>query len=113
VDTSGFGLGDGSLVIVHCGSPREKMWGIILRLDGFGVVLRGMELHSVEDWLHQERSESERLITPSTFFLPMHRVQRVDLDESSPAAASFADRFEAACGQSVRDVLLEPDGTSR
>jgi hypothetical protein len=43
----------------------------------------------------------------------MHRIQRVDLDESSPAAASFADRFEAACGRSVRDVLLEPDGTSR
>ncbi len=112
MDTRGFDLGEGSLVIVHCGSPREKMWGMVLRLDAFGVVLRGIELHSVEDWLHQERSGGDRLITPSTFFLPMHRVQRIDLDESTPAAASFADRFEAACGHGVRDALLGPFGTS-
>lgn len=110
MDPAAVGLRDGSLVIVHCGAPREKMWGMVLRLDAFGVVVRGLELHSVEDWLRQERSDDDRLITPSTFFLPMHRVQRIDLDESTVAAASFADRYEAACGHDVRDALLAPLG---
>ncbi len=103
-------LAAGSLVVVHCGAPREKVWGIVLRLDAVGVVVRGLDLESVEDWLRQERSGAERLIAPTTFFLPMHRVQRIDLDECTPAAAGFAERFEAGCGRDAREALLAGGG---
>ena len=74
------GIAVGDVVVVHCREPREKVWGLLLQLDGVGVCVRGMDLGSVEDWLCQEASGGERLLGPSTFFLPLHRVQRVDLD---------------------------------
>lgn len=104
------GIGTGSLVIVNCGSPREKMWGSVVQLDLSGVVIRGLEIESVEDWLRQERSGGEGLIGPSTFFIPMHRVVRIDLDESSGVIESIGDRFRTACGRDVRDALFDGEG---
>lgn len=96
----------GALVIVHCRDPREKMWGVLVRLDPVGLVLRGLDLDSVEDWLRQERSGGERLIAPSTCFLPTHRISRVDLDESGVAVDSYGDRYAEACGRDVREALM-------
>lgn len=104
------GVGVDSLVIVHCSNPREKMWGAVVRLDGTGVVVRGLDLESVEDWLRQERAGGESMIAPTTFFLPMHRVVRIDLDESTAVVESYGDRFRAACGRDVREVLTGTDG---
>jgi hypothetical protein len=96
----------GALVIIHCRDPREKMWGVLLRLDAVGLVLRGLGLDTVEDWLRQERSGGGGLIAPSTCFIPTHRIARVDLDESGTAVASFGDRFAEACGRDVREALM-------
>jgi hypothetical protein len=105
------GIGTGSLVIVNCGNPREKMWGAVVQLDPSGAVIRGLDLEAVEDWLRQERSGGEGLIGPSTFFIPMHRVVRIDLDESRGAVKTIAERFFAACGRNVRDVLFNRNGS--
>ncbi len=96
----------GSLVVVHCSNPREKHWGLLLEIDGLGVVLRGLDLASVEDWLAQERSDGEALIAPSTFFIPTHRLTRIDLDESGPVVTGYGDRFRQDCGRDVRAALL-------
>jgi len=96
-----------ALVVIHCANPREKLWGLLLRLDAVGIVLRGLDLASVEDWLRQERAGAESLIGPSTLFIPTHRVLRIDLDESNPAVESYGDRYSAACGRDVRDALVQ------
>ncbi len=101
------GIGDGSLVILHCGSPKEKMWGVVVRLDAVGLVLRGLELGAVDDWLRQLRTASEAMIAPTTFFVPIHRVLRIDLDESGPAIEGIGDRIRRATGRDVRADLLE------
>ena len=101
----------GSLVVLHLSNPREKMWGILQRLDAVGVVVRGLDLESVEDWLRQERAGEDRLIGPSTFFVPLHRVLRIDLDESTMTVDSYGDRYRAACGCDVRDILLGDPGS--
>jgi len=105
-------LGVGSLVVAHFIKPKEKIWGLIRRLDGLGLVIRGIDLNSFEDWLRQEKAGHESLISPSTIFFPVHRIERIYLDESTPMAASFSDRFASACGRNVRSALLpiEPDG---
>lgn len=100
------GIDVGALVIVHCRDPREKMWGVLLRLDAVGLVVRGLDLESVEDWLRQERSGEDRLIAPSTCFVPTHRIARVDLDESGTAVDSYGDRYAEACGRDVREALM-------
>jgi len=104
------GVGEGSLVIIHCSNPREKMWGLLVRLDGIGVVIRGLDLESVEDWLRQEKVGSDRMIGPTTFFVPMSRVLRIDLDESTAAIDSYGDRYRTTCGREVRDALLDEGG---
>jgi hypothetical protein len=98
-------IGPGDLVVVHCANPKEKLWGLITALDAAGLTLRGLDLGSVEDWLRQERSESQPLIRPTTLFLPMHRVLRIDLEESSDAVESYGDRYAEACGRDVREAL--------
>jgi len=96
----------GSLVVLHCANPREKHWGLLIKMDGLGVVVRGLDLESVEDWLVQERGGGETLIVPSTFFVPTHRLVRVDLDESGPVVMGYGDRFRRECDRDVRLALL-------
>jgi hypothetical protein len=95
----------GALVIVHCLEPREKLWGVLLRLDRVGTVLRGLNLDAVEDWLRQEKQGDDRLINPATQFIPLHRVERLYLDETTPVSKSFGDRYAEAHGADVRDAL--------
>jgi len=45
------------------------------------------------------------LIRPTTLFLPMHRVLRIDLEESSDAVESYGDRYAEACGRDVSEAL--------
>lgn len=95
----------GALVVVHCGGPKEKLWGMLLRLDTVGLQLRGLDLNSVEDWLRQELSGGDNLIAPSTLFIPTTRLERVYLDQSAGPVQSFGDRYRTACGRDVREAL--------
>ena len=99
-------IDEGSLVVLHCANPKEKHWGLLIKMDGLGVVVRGLDLESVEDWLAQERGGSEALISPSTFFIPTSRLIRIDLDESGPVVAGYGDRFSRDCDRDVRLALL-------
>lgn len=96
----------GSLVIAYLSSPKERVWGILLRLDTNGIIIRGLDLNSLEDWFAQERSGTERLITPSTQFVPIHRLERVYADERSGNVESYGERFAATCDRDVREALL-------
>jgi hypothetical protein len=60
--------------------------------------------------LRQEKAGGERMIGPTTFFLPMSRVLRIDLDESTTAINSYGDRYRTACGREVRDALFDDGG---
>lgn len=95
----------GALVIIHCLNPKEKLWGELERLDQVGVALRGLDLNSVEDWLRQLKAENEGYISPSTVFIPMHRIERIYLDESSQSAECFEARYRSAMGGEIRDAL--------
>jgi hypothetical protein len=98
-------MGPGTLVVVQCHNPPEKLWGKLLRLNALGVVLRGLNLNSIEDWLAQEKTGEEGFIEPSTVYIPVHRIERIYVDESTRVAPAFGERFEAACGVDVRDAL--------
>ncbi len=97
---------EGALVVAHCSNPREKLWGVLLRLDTVGATIRGLDINSVEDWMRQEISGAEPMIGPSTVFIPTHRLERIFLDESSGGVQGFGDRFRAACGRDPREALV-------
>ena len=104
----------GELVIVCCTGPREKIWGVLLRLDATGALVRGIDLHSVEDWLRQGAAGREAAVSPSTVLIPTHRLERIYLDEASGGAPGIGERYRAASGADAREALgLEDAGGER
>jgi hypothetical protein len=109
---------EGSLVVVSLASPREKFWGVLLSLNTSGVVLRGLPLEAFEDFLLQCAPGASTLpsarLGATTVFFPSHRIERIELDESSGAVEGFGDRFRRVVGQEARAVLLgEPAGSDQ
>jgi len=98
-------IGEFELVIVHLREPAEKFWGLLLRLDGLGLWLRGLNLSSFEDWLSEAASGEAQSIGLATMFVPMARVERLFIDEQVGAVESYAQRFERRVGVSVITFL--------
>ena len=96
-----------SAVIVNLHSPREKIWGILLSIESSGVTIRGIDLNSFDDWC-REVSRDETTMGLSTAFFPMHRVERILLDESIGEVQSLAQVFESRVGMNVWSFLDLP-----
>jgi hypothetical protein len=95
----------GSIVIVHLADPAEKLWGVLERLDATGVVLRGIGLSGLDDWMRQIASGDEPSLGLSTTFLPMRRVERLYLDEEVGEVESYRQQFERRVGSTVEAHL--------
>jgi len=90
--------GPGSCVVLHLRDPREKSWGLLLRMDPTGVWLRGMDLASVEDWARQVAAGGGGTMGLATFFVPYARLEKIVLDEPLGPVPSLAQRFEQITG---------------
>lgn len=100
-----YGLFEGTPVIVFLREPKEKVWGLLISLGAAGLVLRGMDLQSFGEWMRQEARGEEVAFGPSTIFYPMHRVERMERDETVGVVVSFADRFRHEVGRTVNEVM--------
>jgi len=94
-----------SIVIVSLVSPKEKMWGQILLLEPKGVTVRGIELDSFDDFIRQVIRQEETAVGMNTVFFPMHRVERIMVDEPSGSIPSLAQRFHAKVGLTIQEFL--------
>lgn len=92
-------------VVAFLREPREKVFGLLLAIDAAGVSLRCLDLNVVEDFLRQEKRGDERLIGPMTAFYPMHRVERIERDESVGPLAGYAERFVRETGRELPAVF--------
>ena len=98
-------MDSGDLIVVSCGAPREKFWGVLTSLNAVGVTLRALPVPAFEDWLRQLTAGSAPLVGPTTVFLPSHRIERIELDESSGAVEGLADRVRRVTGRDARSEL--------
>ncbi|HKD13763.1 MAG TPA: hypothetical protein VKE71_04380 [Candidatus Angelobacter sp.] len=98
----------GSMVLVTLNTPREKFWGMLLSLDQAGISLRGIDLHSFDDFV--QLVKSGEATTASAVFFPMHRIERVELDSANGEIPSLAEQFAAKAGKPVRNFF---QGTER
>jgi hypothetical protein len=96
----------GSLVLVSCAAPREKFWGVLLGLTQVGATIRGVPLEAFEDWLRQYATGGPTMIGAITIFLPAHRLERIELDESSGPVEGLADRFRRVVEREPLEQLL-------
>jgi hypothetical protein len=94
---------EGSLVLLTLHSPRQKCVGLLLRLAPAGVELRAVNLDSLEDLARQLRGGEPGSAT--TVFFPMHRVERMELDEAIGELPSLAESFAAQAGCELQEFL--------
>lgn len=95
----------GDVVLVHLINPTEKLWGVLGELDVSGLVVRGMDVNSFEEWTRQiARGEAPDLGLATSFF-PLFRVERLYLDERVGAVESYRERFEERVGCSVESFF--------
>jgi hypothetical protein len=102
------GLAPGTPVLLYLHSPREKVFGVLVSLQPAGVSVRGIDLAAFDDWLRQE-ARGEEGFGLVTLFYPMHRIERVEKDETVGDLEGIADRFRRETGRTV----LEAAGLSR
>lgn len=89
-----------SAVLVNLQNPREKVWGILLAIQASGITVRGIDLDSFNDWSRSAgRGDTEMGL--STMFLPIHRVERVNEDETVGSMRALSEIFEERVGQDV------------
>jgi len=94
-----------SIVIAHLVNPTEKFWGVLLNLDQSGLVLRGINVSSFDDWMFQMGRQEPHSLGLSTIFVPLFRIERIFLDEQIGEVGSYSQRFEHQVGQAVERYL--------
>jgi hypothetical protein len=94
----------GTSVIVYLNGPREKIWGVLLSMMPAGITLRGCDLEVFDEWMHQEARAEQTGLGLSTLFYPMHRVERLERDETLGPIESLADRFRRHVGRTVHEA---------
>jgi methylmalonyl-CoA/ethylmalonyl-CoA epimerase len=103
-------IAPGAAVLVYLRDPQEKIWGVLRRLEGSGVVVEGIDLSSFDDWLAQIERGEDSVVGPSVLYLPIVRVEKILLDRSTGDLPSLAERFERRIGRTVQQVVSEIQG---
>jgi hypothetical protein len=94
----------GIMVLVTLGNPREKFWGAILSLTPEGLSLCGVELASFDDLVSLVKDGEP--FSPGVVFVPMHRVERMELDLPDGSIPSLSQRFASKTGLDPATVLI-------
>ncbi len=99
-----FDLAPGSPVVLYMREPKEKIWGLLVSISAAGIVVRGLDLAVFDDWMRQEARGDESQIGLVTAFYPIHRLERMEKDETMGPLLSNADRFEREVGRCVSEA---------
>jgi len=100
----------GVMVLVTLGNPREKFWGAILSLASEGLSLCGVELASFDDLISLIKDGEP--FSPGVVFVPMHRVERMELDLPDGSIPSLSQRFASKTGLDPAAVLIHHSGVN-
>jgi hypothetical protein len=99
------GFAKDSIIIVNLVNPKEKFWGHLSTLSAAGLMMRGINLDSFEDWVRQLARGDEPNLDLVTMFVPLFRVERIFLDEPVGAVRSYSEFFEEVVQTPVRKFL--------
>ncbi len=96
----------GSFVVLYLVNPNEKYWGVLCAVDPPGITLKGINLSSFDDWVRAiHHGGEEPSLGLTTIFFPLHRVERMFLDETMGQVESLCQSFERRVGATVEEYL--------
>ncbi|MCD6453754.1 MAG: hypothetical protein J7L62_00430 [Candidatus Aminicenantes bacterium] len=96
---------ENSIVIAYLETPKERYFGVILKLHPSGLIIRGLNVESFNTWII-EVNGGKKGTAISTFFFPWRRVEKIILDEDRDGAESLACTFKKRTGKDVEEFLL-------
>lgn len=99
---------EGTCVVLHLHNPREKLWGLITDISMAGVQIRGIDLHTFDDWVRMITRNEQNIALTHVFF-PMWRVERITLDETVGEIPSLQEVFQLRVGVSLKEYLGEDE----
>jgi hypothetical protein len=94
-----------SIVIVNLESPKQRFLGRLLDTTPAGVTVRGIDLDAYDDWINHIAAEEESGVQATTIFFPLHRVEKMILDENLGAIPSLAKAFLTRVGRPIEEYL--------
>ena len=94
-----------SIVIVTLGAPKQRFLGKLLDITPAGVTVRGVDLDAFEDWVNHVAVQEESGVQATTTFFPIHRVEKMILDEGLGAIPSMSHTFLMRAGTSIDEHL--------
>ncbi len=100
--TTGIKPGVSVILVLH--SPREKCWGVLDEINAAGILMRGLDLNSFDDWTRAV-AHDEPFVGLTDLFFPMWRIERLTRDEAAGGVPSLAEQFEKRTGRNVREFL--------
>lgn len=95
----------GDFIVLSLANPNEKYWGVLLSVSAPGIALRGVNLSSYEDWVREIAQQSTPTMGATTVFFPLHRIERMSLDEPMGELESLRQGFERRTGHAAADYL--------
>jgi hypothetical protein len=96
----------GEVVIAYLHTPKERVWGKIIELSEIGLILRGLDINSFEDWCRQV-AKGETGIGLSTVMYPTYRIEKILLDEEIGGIPSFSDKFYELTNMTIDNYFAE------
>ena len=96
-----------SLVVAYLREPRERLLGVVRRLDGLGLALEGFDIDAWEDWMSQRTRGEKGPLAPSLQFFPAGRIEKLVADRDEPGLPSFRRRYGERTGEDLVRALSE------
>jgi hypothetical protein len=100
----------GAFILIHLVQPVEKFWGRLEDLSAYGVVLRGLNVESFEDWVRDLVRADAEGVGLVTMFVPMHRLERIFLDERVGGVESYRATLERRVGVGAEALFEDSSG---
>ena len=95
----------GLFVIVYLGHPQEKYWGLLRRHGPAGIWLAGVPLRTVEEAVCNWGGGGDPPFLLTTTFFPMHRVEKISVDECLPGLPSLTETLAGRLAGGIPDLL--------
>src|SRR5579884_2132670 len=92
----------GTFILLTLHTPREKYFGTLQALTPAGITLRGMNIETLEDFAAQVKAGDH--VSAGIVFLPMHRVEKMEMDQSSEHVPSIHQTLSGKTGGSLESI---------